>query len=91
MAQGIFKLKDNAKRWMACKNPPWTFKQLAQAMRYDETFVSQVFNGHKQPSWGFLRRLAEVTGLHDGGELMYFDPRGARTNSRRGGKEAKSP
>ncbi len=87
----MFKIKDNAKRWMACKNPPWTFKQLARVMGYDETFVSQIFSGRKQPSWGFLRRLAEVTGLHDGGELVYYDPNGSRPQRervvRKSGKE----
>lgn len=85
---GRFKLKDNAKRWMTCKNPPWTSRQMAARLGVDETYISQVFNGHKPPSWRFLARLAALTGLHDGGELVYYDPAGARANPRRAAGQA---
>ncbi len=76
MTQGMFKLKDNIRRWMACKNPPWTAQRLAKELDYDPSFVSEVFNGFKQPSWQLLRRLADLTGLWDGGELVHYDPDG---------------
>jgi len=84
---GQFLLKDNVRRWMGCKNPPWSNKQLAQAVGVDEGYVSQVFRGRKSPSWGFLRKLAELTRLHDGGELIYYHPDGAR---RRGASQRNS-
>lgn len=83
MAQGMFKLKDNVRRWMECHQPPWTGVQLAGKLGYDDSFVSQVFNGQKQPSWEFLKRLARLTGLQDGGELIYFDPDGSDEQSAR--------
>ncbi len=80
MARGTFKLKDNPKRWMEVKNPPWTSRRLAERLGFDETYVSQVFSGRKVPSWRFLAALAELTGLHDGGELVYYDPSGVEAN-----------
>lgn len=92
MKNGAFRLKDNARRWMDCKSPPWTSREMAKRLGFDETYVSQVFNGHKQPSWRFLVRLAELTGLHDGGELVRYEPNGAGSKRRsvaKGRKEAK--
>ena len=93
VAQGMFKLKDNARRWMECHHPPWTGLQLAEKLGYDDSFVSQVFSGQKQPSWEFLKRLARLTGLQDGGELIYFDPDGAEEGSPRaaGGRKGVKP
>ncbi len=72
----MFKLKDNLRRWLDCHNPPWTSKQLADRIGFHESYVSLVFRGLRQPSWGFLREIVELTGLKDGGELVYYDPRG---------------
>ncbi len=85
----MFKLKDNVRRWMACKNPPWSNQRLAEELDYDPSFVSEVFSGLKQPSWRFLKRLAELTGLFDGGELIYYDADGSlgRQAKRRKGKK----
>lgn len=58
--RGVFRLKDNVRRWMECKNPPWTSRRLAKAIGCDESFVSQVFRGRKQPSWDFLKKLARL-------------------------------
>lgn len=87
MSDGEFLLKDNVRRWMDCRHPPWSNKQLAQAAGVDEGYVSQVFHGKKPPSWKFMRRLAELTGLHDGGELIYYNPDGAKSPRRPGGKD----
>jgi len=81
---GMFKLKDNALRWMACKNPPWNSQLLAKTLRYDASYVSEVFGGRKSPSWRFLKGLAELTGLHDGGELIHYDPKGPAPKGPRG-------
>ena len=76
MEHGMFKLKDNVKRWMSVKNPPWTGQMMARALGYDASFISEIFSGKRQPSWQFLRRVADLTGLHDGGELLYYDQNG---------------
>ena len=89
MNGGQFLLKDNVRRWMDCRHPPWSNKQLAEAAGVDEGYVSQVFHGRKTPSWKFLRRLAELTGLHDGGELIYYNPNGAKGPRRPGRKDRK--
>ncbi len=94
MAQGMFKLKDNVRRWMECHHPPWTGRQLAEKLGYDDSFVSQIFQGQKQPSWELLKRLARLTGLHDGGELIYYDPDEAgekESSAEKGRKEVEAP
>lgn len=91
MAQGMFKLKDNVKRLMECHHPPWSNQYVAKATRVDEGYVSQVFRGKKPPSWKFLRALAELTGLHDGGELIYYDSNGVKDAKRKRKKGGETP
>lgn len=93
MRLGRFLMKDNAQRWMGCHHPPWTARELAKKLGYDASFVCQVFGGQKQPSWTFLKKLAELTGLHDGGELVRYEPNGAERRQRprrKNRKEAKA-
>lgn len=81
-ARGTFKLKDNLRRWLDCHHPPWTSKQLAERIGFHESYVSLVFRGLRQPSWDFLREIAELTGLYDGGELIHYDPQGTEARQR---------
>lgn len=80
--RGTFKLKDNLRRWLDCHHPPWTSKQLAERIGFHESYVSLVFRGLRPPSWAFLREIAELTGLYDGGELVYYDPQGTEMKER---------
>lgn len=76
--KGAFRITEKLTQWLQLKS--WDQKQLADALKCDESEISQWCVGKKKdeiknlkhPSWQLLRKLCELTGL-DVSEVLTFD------------------
>lgn len=67
---GMIKTGEKLKAWMTLHN--MDYKALAKELNCDESFVSGILNGSREPSKQLIRKICDVTRMNIG-DLFSYD------------------
>lgn len=67
---GMIKVTEKLQAWLTLHN--WDYKVLAKECGCDDSFISGILSGSREPSKQLMRKLCDVTRLNIG-ELFNYD------------------